>query len=138
MGFSNSDQDVVLSAHKIYTTIRRFVVIREDRKHSQCLPILTYSHQGLRKPSVDEQDHVVVYTGVTNSGFPPLAPGEVLSREPIRILPATPLDKLNNMSRLNLSKIYTIEHNVPVVDIGFVAPDHLVKLKNYFLEVWNR
>jgi hypothetical protein len=63
--------------------------------------------------------------------------GENLSKEPIRVIPKTPRDKLDSESRLNYAKIYTVEHNVKVYFVGEIAPESKRRLIIDFDAAWN-
>ncbi|CAG8972380.1 hypothetical protein HYALB_00007133 [Hymenoscyphus albidus] len=103
----------------VSTKIRRFIVIRSGRGHSQCVPILTYGFRGLTKPGVQVDEHAIIYTE-----YPESVDGEsVIAKNAIRMVPKTPQDKLNYASRINYAKIYTIEHNIPVRFIGHIAEE---------------
>lgn len=62
--------------------------------------------------------------------------GENLTKEPIRVIPKTPRDKLDPESRLNYAKIYTVEHNVKVWFIGHIAEKSQRKLMTDFDATW--
>ena len=98
-------------------------------------PILTYQRQGTGKSGVLSQDHAIIYTG---NDIPPLMQGESDSslRGPIRVEPRTPRDKLDPASRLNYSKIYTVEHNVKVKFIGRIASGYQQSFMVDFDAVW--
>lgn len=65
------------------------------------------------------------------------ARGEVGMRTPaIRVLPDQPEGKLDPMSRLNLGKIYTIEHYVKVKPFGMVHPESMRQLLYNWRDVW--
>jgi hypothetical protein len=51
-------------------------------------------------------------------------------------VPATARDKLERESRINYTKIYTVEHNVKVVFIGHVDPASQQRLANDFDSTW--
>jgi hypothetical protein len=53
---------------------------------------------------------------------------------PIRVIPKSKTTKLDPMSRINYSKIYTVEHNVKVYDFGDVDEDYHERL----LEQWKK
>ncbi|KAE8452693.1 hypothetical protein EG329_013952 [Mollisiaceae sp. DMI_Dod_QoI] len=116
----------------VYTTVRRFVVIRSFPGHSQCLPILTYGGQGVLKRGVRAEHHAQIYT----SKFEPrnTSPEELglLTRRPIRIRPDSKSENLDTMSRLNYAKVYTVEHNVKVVSVGRVTKtDEQILVKDF-------
>ena len=91
-------------------------------------PIHTYNGQATLKPNLPEtQEHAIIYT----SNNPPDEywydyEGDVikenLTKDPIRVRkhdPSTDCD-LDVMSRLNYSKIYTVEKDLRVLNIGMV------------------
>lgn len=99
---------------RVYTSIRRFVVVATDFGHSQCIPILTYEGRGMGKPGAKKESHAAVYIGTTK---PTVAN---IGLEPIRIEPISPREKLVAESVINYAKIYTVEHNVKVFFIGSI------------------
>ena len=46
--------------------------------------------------------------------------------------------KLDPMSRLNFSRVYTVEHNVKVMNVGKVSKDSLPVLLGYWRAVANQ
>jgi hypothetical protein len=55
-----------------------------------------------------------------------------ITKEPLAIVLA-PGQKLDPLSRVNFGKVYTIEHNIKVSEVGKVSAASLPKLKAY----WN-
>ena len=87
------------------------------------------------KPGLTESEvkaHAVAY--MKGNQTEPLS--EELRRgihlEPICIIPSSPDQKLDQMSRINFGKPYTIEHNVKVMNVGRVDPDSMPRLLAYF------
>lgn len=74
------------------------------------------------------RDHGVIYTSATP---PPLLPGENLDKQPIHVWP-TNRDTLAPESRVNYGKVYAVEHNVKVRDIGMVDEEHLPLIDLYY------
>jgi hypothetical protein len=60
--------------------------------------------------------------------------GEVIVNEPIRMTPEDYRNQLDEASRINLAKPYTVEHNIKVCFIGYVAGADL----NCLLATYNR
>ena len=60
------------------------------------------------------------------------APGEKIVKNPITVKPATEDQKLHPKSRINFDKIYTIEHNVRVMNVGKVVAESMHNLLLYF------
>ncbi|KAF4633929.1 hypothetical protein G7Y89_g4181 [Cudoniella acicularis] len=120
-----------------YSEIRRFVVIKEGYGNSICSPIHTYNGQATLKPNLPErQQHAIIYTSqdcppehsyVANDGS---IVKENLSKDPIKVHKDQkgPEGDLGVYSRLNYSKIYTVENYVRVLSIGMVERDWLPTL----------
>jgi hypothetical protein len=62
---------------RVFSKVRRFVVIREGGTYCNALPINTYTGKGVAKPSVNKSEHVIVYTGSK-------APGPTKAEMPTR------------------------------------------------------
>ena len=92
-------------------------------KYSSCSrPILTYSGQGVNKIGVHANHHAIIYSGKRPIAFR----GEKekgLTMRPINVAPDNPRHKLDDASRLNYAKTYTVEYNVKVWFIGKVSSD---------------
>jgi hypothetical protein len=120
-----------------YSEIRRFVVVKEGHGNNICSPIHTYSGQATLKWNLPEpQEHAIIYT----SKKPPQEHSykaedgtvvwENLNKDPIRVI-SEQHDKegdLGNLSRINYSKIYTVENYVRVLNIGRVHQDSMESL----------
>lgn len=52
-------------------------------------------------------------------------------KQPIAIDPASPREKLDQMSRLNFGKVYTVEFNVKVRNVGTVANGSKANFEGY-------
>ena len=142
-GGSRTDETEVTSTllkvkhgQKVYTSIRRFVIVAADHGHCQCVPILTYNHQGTGKSGAKGGEHAIIYTG----DRPPkeLKGERALKNSPIEMKPNTPRDKLSPDSRVNYAKIYTVEYNVKVLFIGRVATSSQRKFMTDFDQAWHK
>jgi hypothetical protein len=72
------------------------------------------------KQGAKAEDHAIIYTG----SLPKELPGESkLFKKPVRVTGTSPKDKLVDASRVNYSKVYTIEHNLKVCFIGEIHKD---------------
>lgn len=138
----------------VYSEIRRFVVLKEGYGNSICSyvvsvaykrrkpltfnsPVHTYNGQATLKPNLPErQQHAIIYT---SRECPPehsyrLNDGtlvkENLSKDPIRVRreQTGPEGDLGVYSRLNYSKIYTVEHYIRVLNIGMVESNWIPSL----------
>ncbi|KAF7863097.1 hypothetical protein EAF04_007180 [Stromatinia cepivora] len=120
-----------------YTEIRRFVVVSKRYGSSICCPIHTYSGQATFKPHLPApEQHTIIHTTVrapqehsyeSNNGS---MVTENLILDPIRVISESSdrEGKLHELSRLNYSKVYTVEHYVRVLNIGRVASESMDSL----------
>ena len=98
-------------------------------------PITTYSGQATTKKGVNQSSHAIVYSDNTP---PEKLPGEThMNKDPLHIIVDNPSHKLDPKSRINLSKMMSIDHNVKVKSIGVVNPRSLPKLKHYVTTIQN-
>jgi hypothetical protein len=112
---------------RIYSETRRFVVVRGGPGYSICCPIQTYGRQGTTKSRVSVENHAIVFTAGSE---PKLLPQEqppgmgsfpiVLGDKSVTIDPS---------SRLNFGKVYTVEHNIKVRNVGKVEKEWLPRLR---------
>lgn len=136
----------------VYSNIRRMAVVKANHVHGACwaVPIHTYGNKGVAKRGfneIDVQGHAVIYmTGTT----PYAAPEEPrMSKIPIQVDPAqdknqeldpkkTRLDlkkiRLEPMSRINFTKVHTVEHEVKVLNIGTVSKKSMPNFERYWAE----
>ncbi|KAJ5083923.1 hypothetical protein NUU61_008502 [Penicillium alfredii] len=113
----------------IYSSIRRMVVVKEQKGCSWCVPVTTYSGQGVAKAGVDRGKHAVIYM---QGNRPAVNPGEPrMIKEPLEVEPARPDQRLDPMSRLNFGKVYTVEHNVKVLPVGKIAEESMARFIAY-------
>jgi hypothetical protein len=99
-------------------------------------PINTYNSQGVTKPGLSDEDkraHTVIYMSDTQPFSLPEEKRD-LTKKPIAVEKASDDQKLDIMSRLNFKKIYTVEHNVKVMNVGKVTRD----LLPVFLKYWKQ
>ncbi|KAN0095181.1 hypothetical protein V8E51_015892 [Hyaloscypha variabilis] len=120
-----------------YSEIRRFVVIQEGWGSNICSPIQTYSNQATLKSNLpDRQQHAIIYTSrecpkeYSYKAQDGSTVREGLTKDPIRVQSEQegPEGILHPLSRLNYSKIYTVENYVRVLNIGMVHKDYISSL----------
>ncbi|KAI1822865.1 hypothetical protein F4861DRAFT_361302 [Xylaria intraflava] len=119
-----------------YVGYRRFIIVTTDESHhSTCVPILTYDRRGCSKKGVRPDKHGIIYAlgqrpkllkDEPDLGFRPVplkiyADGETLARE----------------SRVNYSKLVTIEHNVNVFFIGRIPETYFENVQTAVDQCWN-
>ena len=126
---------------KVFSKVRRFIVIRQGDTYCTCLPIVSYGNRGVGKPGVKKSEHSIVYTGkAPPQQLPTEAPkrGEEGMRPlAVRIDVDDLSEKLEIASRLDYGKVYTIQHNIKVKSFGKVHPKSMNALVHQFGNVWN-
>lgn len=119
----------------IYVGFRRFIVIANDEGHCQCVPILTYGKKGCKKRGVKPRTHGIAYA--YGSKARPI-PGEPdLGFKPIPIKLEVKNEEIKPESRVNYSKLVTVEHNVKVFFIGYVPRESFKIVSNAVTKCWN-
>ncbi|RYP89740.1 hypothetical protein DL770_004128 [Monosporascus sp. CRB-9-2] len=100
----------------------------------------TYSYgKACTKNGVRASKHGIVYELSRHKGPPRLLKKEPeLGFEPVAVEIYAPNEKLQLESRVNYSKLVTIEHNVKVFFIGRVAHQHLDYVQNAVNECWGK
>ncbi|RMY37127.1 hypothetical protein D0865_13456 [Hortaea werneckii] len=140
-GACSEDLVTVRFGERVYSKIRRFVVVRAASSYCSALPIVTYSGRGVGKPGVKKSEHCIIYTGHSS----PLPLREEIPRDgeagmrliSIRVIPDDHVTKLDPVSRLDLGKPCTINHNIKVKPFGQVDALHLTALLSQFSLVWS-
>lgn len=91
----------------------------------------TYHGRATLHPGCVPSEHSAVYL---DKQFPILLEGEHLTKEPICVIPSDPSISMDPKSRINYAKVFPIEMNVKVKDIGDVDPKDLHNLHRYYKE----
>lgn len=125
---------------RVYSEIRRFIVIVNHGHHSLCIPIQTYGGQGANKRDVIIKNHTRIYTEWPGSPEPPCIGNEekFMNKRSIRMVPMNQNpqnETLDPASRINFGKSYTVEHNVRVLGIGKIHDDDEHMLMHYYKDV---
>ncbi|KAF1988836.1 hypothetical protein K402DRAFT_327905, partial [Aulographum hederae CBS 113979] len=121
--------------------IRWFVIIKSGNRCCSCLSIQTYDMQGTAKHGLVKKQHSIIHTdSIPPSPSPYEEPHGVEEGmlNPIRVKPTQRGAKLDPMSRVCYSKVYTVEHNVKVKEFGNVDAGSINLFKNQFRYVWDR
>ncbi|ROV92685.1 hypothetical protein VSDG_06558 [Cytospora chrysosperma] len=115
--------EVALQDHKnnVWTGFRRFIVVGNDEGHCTCVPILTYGNQGCQKRGVKPHKHGIVYEQGTVASELPNEPK--LGFQPICMQMTAANEHISHNSRVNYSKLVSVEHNVKVFFIGRISYD---------------
>ena len=99
-------------------------------------PITTYSGRGVAKPGLTPEairHHTIIHMIGTPAARKASELG--MTKSPIAVDPSTPREKLDQMSRLNFGKIYTVEHNVKVKSVGTVTKESMPNFEAYIVNV---
>jgi len=121
----------------VYSGFRRLIVIKNDQGHSLCVPILTYESRGCSKPGVKPRKHGMIYD--ERRRMPKLLHGEPeLGFSPVRARMSEDTETLAKESRVNYSKVVTIEHNIPILFVGDVHPDDIRIVRRAHEKCWKR
>jgi hypothetical protein len=126
---------------RVFSKIRRFVVIREGDSYCNALPINTYAGRGVAKHGIAKSEHAIIYTGRT----PPRvrtdeAPkrGETgMQSIPIRVDADSFDELLDPMSRIDFGGVTKIQHNIRVKPLGIVNSTSMAALQHQFKVVWD-
>jgi hypothetical protein len=139
---------------KFFVGFRRFIVIANDQGHCTCVyvhsrcftffesmlttcsPILTYGGKGCKKKGVKADKHGIIYE---RSGRPRLLDKEPkLGFPPVRVEMKQEGEKLSKESRVNYSKLVTVEHNVKVFFIGSIVYNDWELVSDAVNYCWNK
>ncbi|KAH7152906.1 hypothetical protein EDB81DRAFT_931265 [Dactylonectria macrodidyma] len=104
---------------KIFVGFRRFIVIANDQGHCTCVPIFTYGGKACTKRGTKPEKHGMIYEKGHKSKL--LSGEPKLGFAPVKVEIHQDGEKLSRESRVNYSKLITVEHNVKVFFIGRIA-----------------
>ncbi|KAK9442443.1 hypothetical protein VB005_03503 [Metarhizium brunneum] len=121
---------------KFHVGFRRFIVIANDHGHCTCVPILTYGGRGCKKSGVKPNKHGIVYEAGQR---PRQVEGEPrLGFQAVQVHLTEDGERLSRESRVNYSKLVTIEHNVSVFFIGSVAQNSWQIVEEAVNQCWDQ
>lgn len=123
---SRNTKDIIQTA---CTSPEKYIAIKihANKRNRQ---ISTNGGRGSNKKGLDQQQHVVAYTDLVP---PDPLPGEThLNKAAIKIELVNPAEKLDPTSRINVGKVYPVEHNIRVCEVGMVTPSALRTLQQYY------
>jgi hypothetical protein len=87
------------------------------------------------KPGFNPLEHTIVYLRGTEPVYMTGEWERGMTKTPLMIEPAEAKELMTPSSRLRLGKVYTIECNVKVRDIGKIATEHKTLLLGYHKEL---
>ncbi|KAI7777401.1 hypothetical protein LA080_003553 [Diaporthe eres] len=118
----------------VWTGFRRFIVIRNGEGHCSCVPILTYGKLGCLKNGVKPHHHGIVF----EKGQQPVRlPNEPALRFDPICMEMNPGEHISEESRVNYSKLVTVEHNVKVLFVGRILYDDWPIVQQAVDECWD-
>ncbi|KAI0169487.1 hypothetical protein GGR52DRAFT_469070 [Hypoxylon sp. FL1284] len=122
---------------KFYIGFRRFIIVTTDESHhSTCVPILTYDRRGCSKKGVRPSKHGIIYMAGQK---PRLLKNEPdLGFSPVALHVYAEGEKLAKESRVNYSKLVTIEHNVKVFFIGSITGQDFENVRYAVNDCWDK
>lgn len=94
-----------------------------------CLPIHTYGGRGTLEDGVHFEEHAIIYT---SSDPPLLLEAEQISEKfaSVRVIPRSPREKLDKSSRVNYTKLYTIDYDIKMQVVGQIDKYHMRRFLN--------
>jgi hypothetical protein len=93
-------------------------------------PISTYGGRGTARNGLDPSAHAIIYMSDTTPSRLPSETG--MTKKPLQVDPAGADQKLDAMSRVSFARVYTVEHNVKVMEVGRISPSSMKNLVYYF------
>jgi hypothetical protein len=120
----------VIYRERVHSKIRRFVVVREGDRSVTCLPVTSYEGDGHRKRGIRLEDH-----GFIHSKHPPRRVDDMLPKS-LKVVLSRGAAHIKDPSLVNYGKVYTVEANVKVKDIGDLDDDSKALLVRYFRRVF--
>ncbi|RFU31077.1 hypothetical protein B7463_g5255, partial [Scytalidium lignicola] len=114
-----------------FTKIRRFVVVKQRSKACSCLPVTSYEKKGVNKAGIVLADHGFIYSSTEPS------PVNSLGARPLKMVLSQVGNELTDPSLVNYSKVYNVETNLKVKDVGYIDPEFVSSLTYYFNKIFN-
>ncbi|KAH8884227.1 hypothetical protein GQ53DRAFT_771014 [Thozetella sp. PMI_491] len=112
---------------KPYAAFRWFVVVRKKTTHSLCLSIHTRVLEG---PLSYDAPQCVLHSSLVEPPEP--SDDERIVPEPIPVVVEHKSKFISPLARLDLSRIYTVEHNLKVMKLGYVPKSALGILEKHY------
>jgi hypothetical protein len=119
---------------EVFSHIRRMAVVKARHGYCWCVPINTYNYQGVAKKGLSREDreaHSIIYMDDTNPSMHSAEKG-MMFKSPIAVSAASSEQKLHYMSRINFGKVYSVEWNVKVMNVGKIHRDSMFNFEGYW------
>jgi hypothetical protein len=104
----------VIYGGRIHAKIRRFVVIRQSATLISCLPVTSYDGAGHLKRGINLEEHGFIYS----RNKPERVPG--MLQKALKVKLSKGGAPLKDPSLVHYGKVYTVETNVKVKDVGIL------------------
>jgi hypothetical protein len=121
----------VIYGEKVHSKIRRFVVIRKSKTSVSCLPVTSYDGVGHLKRGINLEEHGFIYS----RNKPERVTG--MRQKALKVKLSKGAAPLKDPSLVNYGKVYTVEMNVKVKDVGVLDEASEKVLLYYFHKVFN-
>jgi hypothetical protein len=128
---NSSFVSVVMYGEKVYSKVRRFVVVREGDRSCTCLPVTTYDGAGPQKSGISLGDHGFIYSHRVPKRV------EGMRSRALKLNLSRSVAPMREPSLVNYAKVYTVETNVKVKDIGILDAHSKDILRHYFRKVFS-
>ncbi|KAH8805553.1 hypothetical protein F5884DRAFT_450480 [Xylogone sp. PMI_703] len=130
-GEDNKNVSVVAYGENAYAKIRRFVVVKQQDRSCSCLMVTSYENKGVNKAGIVLANHGFIYSNTE----PTYVPG--LGARALKVNLSNGVKDLIDPSLINYSKVYNVEANLKVKDIGQIHPDFMGDLDHAFNKIFN-
>ncbi|SPN98821.1 uncharacterized protein DNG_01862 [Cephalotrichum gorgonifer] len=120
----------------IFVGFRRFIVVASDSGHCTCVPISTYGGKGCKKKGIKPEKHGIITEKGTKAKR--LDGEPKLGYPPVRMKITVHSEQIARESRVNYSKLVTIEHNVKVFFIGSIYADDYDLVTDAVNDCWEK
>ncbi|KAH8591814.1 hypothetical protein B0O99DRAFT_690362 [Bisporella sp. PMI_857] len=115
---------------KVFSKIRRFVVVKEGNKCCTCLPVTSYQGKGPWKDQINLDQHGYIYSHRIPN------PVNGINKQPLKVNLVESTAPLCDPSLINYGRVYTVETNVKVKEVGDLDSSSRATLRVYFRETF--
>jgi hypothetical protein len=127
---NNSTYSEPIYSEAVYSKIRRFLVVKQGDRSCTCLSLTAYGGVGHKKRGINLHEHSLIYSGTTVPSRP-----NGISKESLKINLSKGAGQIPNNTLVNFGRIYTVETNVKVKDIGDLDTNSRRLMRRYYNEV---
>jgi hypothetical protein len=121
----------VIYKERVFSKVRRFIIVREGDRSVTCLPVTSYNGVGPLKSGIQLSDHGFIYSKAPPERI------EGMQTRPLKLNLAKGAQNLRDLSLVNYAKVYTVETNVKVKDVGELDSESRRILRRYFRKVFS-